>query len=33
MAIYPGQEINFGFQGSKLPSESGNATVTGDICK
>lgn len=31
--IYPGQEINFGLQGSKLAGQSSAATVGGGICR
>ena len=31
--IWPGQEINFGVQGTKTPEQTGNASVTGDICE
>ncbi len=31
--IYPGQEINFGFQGGKAPGQSSAATVSGAQCR
>jgi cellulase/cellobiase CelA1 len=31
--IYPGQEINFGFQGDKVPGQSSAATVSGSQCR
>lgn len=31
--IYPGQEINFGFQGNKISGQTSAATVSGTVCR
>lgn len=31
--IYPGQEINFGFQGTKISGQTSAAAVSGDACR